>query len=229
MKKIYAALIAAAGLSSRMGTPKHELLVGNRTFLEHLIDTFHEAKVSPIVVTAAKTELGYVEQERSKTFLTCSQFERVKKMLQSGLCNISKEGFACFILNHFPHLGLLGSLRSALIHLKETPTDGLFMCPIDAPLVSVSLIQTLIEHAQKEPEKPLIVPCFEGKRGHPVLFLQSVFSELKSFESEHGVRDFFKKHPTLIHEVPWNDPSILLNINRPEDYRHLVEQTLHLK
>ena len=67
----------------------------------------------------------------------------------------------------------------------------------------------------------VIAPLIAGKRANPVLFDRSVFSELLALSGDAGARQIFGLYPPLL--VPWDDPSVLLDIDSPADYAVFLE------
>lgn len=170
----YAGLIAAAGDSTRMGSPKALLPIGNSTFVEHLILVFSQARLEPIIVTLP-TDI------KIHTHATC-------------------------IKNSFPHLGYMGSIKSALSILPDI--DGLIICPVDCPLISPELIREMIKH-----DGHIIIPTYHKQRGHPI----AISSSLLYLLTDDGLEKFLQNRHDVI-EIPWHNNSILSNINYPDEY-----------
>ena len=94
--------------------------------------------------------------------------------------------------------------------------DGTMPDRADEPLAIESLIANL---------KPnhIIVPVFEGRRGHPVLFASTILQEILALTPMQGANIVVRKDPSRIVEVSVNSPGILLDIDTPEDFRNLTE------
>jgi molybdenum cofactor cytidylyltransferase len=90
----------------------------------------------------------------------------------------------------------------------------------DQPHVSKELLSSLVElHATTF--APLVAPEVQGQRGNPVLFDRQTFPALFALEGDVGGRPLFSRYKAI--RLPWHDPSILLDIDSPEDYRQLLE------
>jgi molybdenum cofactor cytidylyltransferase len=61
-----------------------------------------------------------------------------------------------------------------------------------------------------------------GRRGNPSLFDRNTFQDLLQLEGDIGGRAIFSKYPVKL--LPWNDDSILMDVDTPDDYRKLVER-----
>jgi CTP:molybdopterin cytidylyltransferase MocA len=59
------------------------------------------------------------------------------------------------------------------------------------------------------------------RRGNPVLFDYSVFSDLMSLRGDASGRLVFSRYP--ITYVPWNDSNLLLAVDTLEDYERLLK------
>src|SRR5262249_57947767 len=63
-------------------------------------------------------------------------------------------------------------------------------------------------------------PVFGDAHGHPTVFDRSLFDELRALSEEtEGLKSVLRRHEAQIQNVPFDDPVVLMNLNRPEDYR----------
>lgn len=200
-----AGLIAAAGTSSRMKFCKALLAFDNTTFVEHLVKNFISAEIKPVIVTVP-------QQQNPPT-----PFIKGRLNPETKIQVILNPYPVLQIENQFPALGLIGSIRSCLKFLPSD-TKHLVIAPIDCPLVSKELLVALTHSASS---KLIVIPTFQGRRGHPIMISQSFFAELKTKETDLGMKQFLQNHPHLVQELPWYDEAILHNINTPEDYNSL--------
>ena len=115
-----AAVILAAGESSRMGRPKPLLRYEEKTFLDRSISCF-AGLVSPIVVV-----LGY-------------QADQIRAGIESG-------HRAQFVVNPDPSRGMLSSLQCGLASLPEH-LDAVFFMPADLPRLRRDTAETLASEA----------------------------------------------------------------------------------
>lgn len=62
-------------------------------------------------------------------------------------------------------------------------------------------------------------PVHGADHGHPTLFDRSLFAELGQLSEEsEGLKSVLRRHADAIQDVPFDDPVVLLNLNRPEEY-----------
>jgi molybdenum cofactor cytidylyltransferase len=111
-----AAIILAAGASSRMGRPKPLLELDGETFLDRVIDRF-SGICRPVIVV-----LGYgADQVRA---------------------GIVRGAQAIILVNPAPERGMLSSLQCGLRHVPDTAEAVLFT-PVDLPCITRDTIERL--------------------------------------------------------------------------------------
>ena len=110
--------------------------------------------------------------------------------------------------------GQLTSIQAALRSLPPG-TDGILVCLIDHPLISASMIEELVERFYKS-GKPIVLPVYEGRRGHPLIFAASLYDELLAAPLETGARAVVWAHSREVEEVRTNEEGCVLNLNDPE-------------
>jgi molybdenum cofactor cytidylyltransferase len=195
MTDAVAGVVPASGRSARMGTPKPLLDAGGTTFLARILESLRGGGASPLLV-----------------------------VVRDLLGPIAAEARRCggeVVLNSHPAEGPISSLRAAL---KALPPDSgaIVFCPVDHPLFREATVRALIgEFLRARP--PLLVPTFQGRRGHPVLLGRRLFPELLEGDLPEGARTVIRRYLHEGLQVPVDDPGILADIDTPDDYqRHFT-------
>jgi molybdenum cofactor cytidylyltransferase len=194
----FGAIILAAGASSRMGQPKALLKIGYKTFLQHLADILCRAGLDEIVMV-----LG-------------AKAEEIEKHLGQFPGRI--------VVNEKWKSGQLSSILTGLDVLKLNNLDGVFICPVDRPSIAQNLITEMIVQFSNK-KKQIVVPTFETRRGHPVLFGAAMFDELRKASHETGARQVLWNHPDKVLEYPTDNEGILVNIDTRKNYKDFAAQT----
>jgi molybdenum cofactor cytidylyltransferase len=190
-----AAVILAAGESRRMGEAKALLPYQGLTFVEHLLAATRHPHVG-----FTRVVLGaHAEEIRGKL----------------------KVDPATLLVNPDWPKGQLSSLQAAIRSLPPQMTAGLILCPIDHPLVTPHLIAELIS-AFEASGRSIVLPTFNGRRGHPVIFRSTLYDELLTASPEVGARQIVWAHADDIKEVPTEEEGVILNLNDPETMRRAL-------
>src|SRR5262249_19560664 len=189
-----AAVILSGGASRRMGSPKALLPYQGRPFLEHLLDITRHPRIG-----VRRVVLGPDASEIAAQ-VTLAQDE--------------------IVINQDWERGQLSSIQAA-IHSLPTGTDGFVLCPVDHPLVSKSLVENLIEAFDKT-RSSVVLPLYEGKRGHPAIFSSRLYKELLHAPEDKGARAVVWDHANEICEVATNEEGCILNLNDPAAFQKFV-------
>jgi molybdenum cofactor cytidylyltransferase len=68
----------------------------------------------------------------------------------------------------------------------------------------------------------IILPTYHGRRGHPVLFRNFLFSELMTAPMETGARAVVRAHSNDIASVPTEEEGVILNLDDPASLTKLA-------
>ena len=192
-----AGVVLAAGASSRMGADKALLRWGERTFLEHLLAVLRAAGAEPLRAVVGGNAAA------------------VEKAVRLGpgelVTNINWER---------------GQLSSLIAGLDSLPREckGALICLVDHPCVSSKLLRALME-SFRATRRAIVMPTFQGRRGHPVLFAASLFDELRAAPPIQGARYVVHQHAADILVVPTEEEGIVLNTNDAAAYEKILQMS----
>jgi len=201
-----ASIILAAGESRRMGFPKALLPYprgdgSETTFLGHLLDVMNRSRAEPIVVV-----LGH-------------EGELIRRSLSP-----TSWGKAQPVLNPRYREGMLTSIVAGIEAIEKSPAEGALVLPVDHPDVSPEIVDLLIDRYEQTP-CPILLPVFQGRRGHPVLFSRAVFDEIRRAPESVGARQVVWDHQEDLLEVEVQNPGIGRDVDTPGDYRSFRERS----
>lgn len=189
-----AAVILTGGESRRMGSPKALLPYQGRTFLEHLLEVTEHPRVGVRrVVTGA------------------SHAEIVRRVpLPSDIV----------VMNRSWQKGQLSSIRAAIESLRSFETEGMMVALVDHPLITKAVVEALIAAFDRSPHS-IVLPTWQGRRGHPVIFPMRLYSELYQASDDIGARAVVWAHKNDVVEVPVDEEGVVLNIDDRATYDKL--------
>jgi molybdenum cofactor cytidylyltransferase len=77
-----------------------------------------------------------------------------------------------------------------------------------------------------ETKKLIVVPRYQNRRGHPVIFSRALFAELLAAPLDQGAKAVVHAHRDETLEIDTNDEGAIIDIDTPEEYRTHVEKKL---
>jgi len=116
--------------------------------------------------------------------------------------------------------GMITSFQAG-IRALSWDASGAFLFLVDHPVVEPATIEAMIMNLA--PNR-IVLPTFEGRRGHPVLFSSEVLEEILALPPTEGANIVVRKNPARIVEVPVNTAGILVDIDTPQQFEKLREE-----
>lgn len=208
-KRLLAALILAAGSSSRMERQQHKLLLplGDRPVVAHAVEAALASAAQPILVV-----LGH---QAEQVHAALHAYAAGKRLL--------------FVKNPDYRQGMSTSLRAGLQAITELdravskPIDGIIVLLGDQPLITARVITMLIE-AWQETDKQIVAPLYNGKRGNPVIFGADLFPELMTVTGDEGGRSVIEQHRQDIATVELGDAAANSDVDTWSAYQQVVAE-----
>jgi molybdenum cofactor cytidylyltransferase len=191
------AVVLAAGESRRMGTQKLLLPFGDATVVEAVVRT----------ALASRVDRGLV--------VIGADRDAVRPRLEpSGVA---------FAVNEDYQLGMLSSVQAGLRALPDEAEAAVILLG-DQPFLPAPVVDAVIG-AYRESRKGIVIPTFQGRRGHPILIDLKFRAEVLALDPAEGLRRLIGAHSDDISEVEVGDANILRDLDTPEDYAGLPNRT----
>ena len=189
-----AAVVLAAGKSQRMGRNKLLLRIGGRTVLDRVLSSVEASRVEAVYVV-----LGHRPED---------------------LVSIVEAHSAEAVLNPDYEEGMTSSFKTGL---SRVSVDAAFLCLGDQVVLDPVLMDRMIDAMEAHPEALIVSPVHEGRRGHPVLFRDTLFPEIMGLGSGDTMKDVVEGHGDRHMEVE-GDVWCTLDMDTPEDYEMIRER-----
>ncbi len=192
--KMIPVIILAAGDSERMGIPKGILDYYGRPFLSRQIECLAEIGFWEIIVVLGKDKDLYQE-----------------KILELNKTKITE--------NPNPEEGQFSSIKYGLNEVLESHSSGVFILPLDVPCPNKEVWKQIAFNLNLF-DVSVLIPQYQGKKGHPVLLSEEFKNYLLSCDLntrlDHEIHKKINQGKARIISV--NDNNITLNINTPEEW-----------
>jgi len=203
----FAAVILAAGESSRMGTDKALLpwppQVGGQPPAK---DTFLSAAIRSLTFS---TDFVIVVAGRN----------------EAALAPVVYASGATIVANPDPDRGQFSSLQVGLREVLNRGRDTAVITPVDRPPVSAATIEVLLAAFEAAPQNIwAVVPQFSGQHGHPYVAGRELIEAFLQAPPTATAREVEHRHGEHIQYVLVNDPWVAANVNTPEEYAALLER-----
>ncbi|MDQ3697756.1 MAG: nucleotidyltransferase family protein [Gemmatimonadota bacterium] len=112
------------------------------------------------------------------------------------------------------------SLRAGVAAVAGDPrVEAVVVLLGDQPAIAPAVIDALIAEFRRS-GKPVVVPLYQGERGHPALFAASIFPELLAVRGDRGARDVIATDPSRVATVRF-DFAVPRDVDTPADLHAL--------
>ena len=188
-----AAVILAAGKSSRMGRNKLLLEVDGRTVLDRLLDAVLASKVNDAVIV-----LGH---------------------RPGDITPIAESWSVRAVINDDYERGMTSSFQTGLSSVQG---DAVFLILGDMLGLTPELLDSMVNYMASNQEALIVSPVYDGKRGHPSLFRDVLFEEILGLPEGENMKHIVMRHEDDHHAVEgtiW----CTLDFDTPEQFRKAVK------
>lgn len=185
-----AALVLAAGMSSRMGAANKLL-----------------APVDGVPMVVRAVDAALASRAASVTVVVGHEGDAVAAALAGRAAHIAR--------NPDYARGMSTSLRCGIAAVPETAQAVVVMLG-DMPRIGAEHVDRLI--AAFDPADPaIIVPERDGRRGNPVLWPRDLFAAMQAIEGDRGARELIAAHAHRVRRVACDDDGIFFDVDTPAD------------
>lgn len=184
-----AAIVLAAGRSSRMGSNKLLEDLHGKPVVRHVVEAARASRAGPVFVITGHqaAEVTGALGGLDVTFVHNPRFaEGMASSLQIGVGTVPDASAAAMVL--------LG----------------------DMPLVTPSIINRLIDNFAASSTTRAVVPIADGRRANPVLIARSLFGEVANLSGDVGARKLLDRAGDDVIEVMVSHEGVLIDVDTPD-------------
>jgi molybdenum cofactor cytidylyltransferase len=191
-----AAIVPAAGRSERMGRPKLILPVADTTLIARVVSALRQGGADPVVVVTPPRDAPgagiLIDEAAGAGAVVVVAAERPADMR--------------------------ASFALGLARLADGPVpEAVLLVPADSPGITAELVACVVARACERP-RAIVVPTYEGRRGHPVALPWALCLESHELPPGVGLNALVKLHAAEVHELPVAEAGTLADLDTPEDY-----------
>jgi broad specificity phosphatase PhoE/CTP:molybdopterin cytidylyltransferase MocA len=205
-----AGLILAAGLSSRMGSFKPLLPIGDVTANERVIDTLKKAGVKNIIGVT-----GFQKERLSPILAAHGVKEAFNPDFERGMFTSIKAGIG-------KALDAQTAPEGAAANGQPEKPDGFFLMLVDCPLTPPEVLGQIWEQHLAHPDS-FILPCYRGKNGHPLFIPAQYAEEILAYEGVGGLKAIRNRHEDKLIRLETDTEAVVLDMDTPEGYEEVLE------
>ena len=159
-----AAVVPAAGHSTRMGRPKLALPLGNRTVIEHVIAALKAGGSERAVVVVGPHVPELIALAESSG---------------ADVCRLSE-----------PTPDMRATVERGLAWIEEhvtPPPEAFLLAPADHPTLDDGVVRELCDSFRGDPKHSILIPTHGGRRGHPALIAWRHAAGIRAFPADRGI------------------------------------------
>lgn len=181
-----------------MGQPKLLLRLGEHTVIARVQDALRTGGVDATYVLTRRDDRELQQQIRGN--------------------------HVCSVVTDEPTADMRASveilLRQMEVERHPSPEDAWLLVPADHPVLDADVVAALIA-AWREKPVGIVVPVFDGRRGHPTLFGWPLAAQVSTIPAGEGLNRLLRDAPDQVREVAVPTAGILQDLDTPADYERL--------
>ena len=118
--------------------------------------------------------------------------------------------------------GMGTSLQAGIRALPPDATSAMVFL-VDHPAVEVNTVRLLIGAAG---QKPIVIPTYAGRRGHPALFSREILDEILALPPDVGANTVVRRDPGRVLEIPQESAGVVVDVDTPDQFQSLSDDQL---
>ena len=174
-----------------MGSFKPLLPIGDKTVIERAIRVSKAVGIQQIIVVTGHN--------------------------REALLPVLKREGAKEVFNSEFEKGMFTSIQSGAAAMPPE-TDGFFIMPVDCPLITEAVLTSLMR--QFEPDK-FAVPCYRGKKGHPLLVPRCYLREIADHHGEGGLKAITDRDYSKMKRIETGHEGVVMDMDTPGAYEEI--------
>jgi molybdenum cofactor cytidylyltransferase len=188
-----AAIVLAAGRSTRMGMNKMLADIGGKSLIGRTVDAVLASRARPVVLVTGHEPEKLAESVAGRDIVVVRNpryDEGLSTSLIAGIAALPKRA------------------RAALI------------CLGDMPLVAATTLDMMVDSFESEPGLGAVVPACGGEWGNPVLISRKLFALVATLHGDTGARKLLQARAD-VKVIEVGDPAILVDADTPASLREM--------
>jgi molybdenum cofactor cytidylyltransferase len=183
-----AAVVLAAGLSSRMGSNKLLAEWRGKPLLRWTVESALASEAKPVIVVTGH---------------------------ESAKIEAALKGLDVRIAHNLHYASGLSASLKAGIRAVPANSDGAIVLLGDMPEIAAPLIDRMIAAFSPPDGRSICVAVHEHRRGNPVLWARSFFPEIETLSGDVGAKDLIAAHEDVVCDIE-ADGAVLRDIDTPD-------------
>jgi molybdenum cofactor cytidylyltransferase len=196
MSYLISVIILAAGKSTRMGTQKLCMQLGEHTILEQTVDNYLASKADEIIV------------------VTGHEAQKIRQLIAHKPVTI--------VYNPHYYKGMSTSIAAGLQTVRAT-IQSVVIALGDQPYIHSDIINFIIDE-HRSSKKGISVPVYKGTRGHPTIFDMKYKEELLKLEGDRGGIQVTDRHSDDVFEIDVEYEEVIADIDTIDKYNQMTKK-----
>jgi molybdenum cofactor cytidylyltransferase len=198
------ALVPAAGHSTRMGRPKLALPLAGGTVLGCVVAALRQGGVDAVLVVVGPhgAELAPLAESAGASVLRLdAATPEMRTTVEHGLRWLEER-------------------------YQPSDEDAWLLCPADHPALEPDVVRALREARRPDAARSLVIPTFQGTRGHPTLIAWKHVAAIRQLPPQLGLNAYLRGRASETLLLPVTTERILWDLDTPDDYARLLALSL---